>query len=211
MGLRALQTVLCLVMVTATGCFSPRTESLPLHTFQLAVGEPSGESPSGGGEGPVLLVSPTQPEPGFDTPRMVYLTRRYELEYYGMNQWADVPARMFTPLLVEALSRARAWRAVVGMPSSIRGDFRLDSHGFAVQQEFLEQPSRARVAVRVQLVDLKESSIVGTRVFEATENAPSEDPYGGVQAANRALAVILDRIASWLQSCARHAPDCSQS
>ncbi len=65
-----------------------------------------------------------------------------------------------------------------------------------------------RVMVRAQLVDLKESTILSTRVFEVMENATSENPYGGVQAANRAVAALLDQMASWLRECVRHSPEC---
>ncbi len=97
---------------------------------------------------------------------------------------------MFTPLMVQALNQNDAWRAVIPLPSSLRGDYRLDTHGFLLQQEFLQQPSRMRVMVRAQLVDLKESTILSTRAFEVIENATSENPYGGVQAANRAVAGV---------------------
>ena len=128
-----------------------------------------------------------------------------------MNQWADTPARMLTPLLVQALGQTGVWRAVVPFPGSVRGDYRLDSHGFVLQQEFLKQPSRVRVVVRAQLIDLKESKVVGTRAFEEAEETPSEDAYGGVLAANRAIATMLDHIASWLQECVRRSPECGRS
>jgi cholesterol transport system auxiliary component len=48
------------------------------------------------------------------------------------------------------------------------------------------------------------------RTFEAVEDAPSEDAYGGVQAANRAIAAILNQLASWLQDCARRTPGCGR-
>jgi len=207
---RMVQAGFALLVVTATGCLSPRTESLPMHTYQLSLDAWHTEARPADINGPVLLVSLPQAEPGFETPRMVYFKRAYELEHYGMNQWADTPARMFTPLLVQALGQTGAWRAVVPLPGSVRGDYRLDSHGFALQQEFLKRPSRVRVVVRTQLVDLKESKVVGTRAFEATEEAPSEDAYGGVLAANRAIATMLDHIASWLQECVRHSPECGR-
>ena len=207
---RMVQSALALLVVTATGCLSPRTESLPMHTYQLSLDAWHTEARPADINGPVLLVNLSQAEPGFESQRMVYLKRQYELEHYAMNQWADTPARMFTPLLVQALGQTGAWRAVVPLPGSVRGDYRLDSHGFALQQEFLQQPSRIRVTVRTQLVDLKESKVVGTRAFEATEVAPSEDAYGGVLAANRAIATMLDRIASWLQECVRHSPECGR-
>ena len=208
MSWRTAQAAFALVMVTVTGCLSPRAESLPMHTYRLSLDAWPAEARPADLNGPIVLVGLPQSEAGFEAQRMVYLKRRYELEYYAMNQWADTPARMFAPLLVGALGRTGTWRAVVPMPSSIRGDFRLDSYGFAVQQEFLQQPSRVRVAVRIQMVDLKESRIVGTRAFEAVENAPSEDAYGGVLAANRAIAAMLDQIAAWTQECARHSPEC---
>ncbi len=204
------QAALVVFTMTATGCLSPRAESPPMHAYQLSLDAWSAETRPTDVNGPVLLVNLPQAEPGFDTQRMVYLTRRYELESYAKNQWADTPARLFAPLLVQALGQTGVWRAVIPLPSSVRGDYRLDSYGFAVQQEFLQQPSRVRVTVRTQLIDLKESRIVSTRAFEAVEDAPSEDAYGGVLAANRAIATILSHVASWLQGCVRHTPECGR-
>jgi cholesterol transport system auxiliary component len=208
MNYRLAHVVCALLALTAAGCLSPRTDSSEIHTYQLSLdGRPS-EARPGKRDGPVLLVSQPQAEPGFETQRMVYVKRPYELEYYALNQWADTPVRMFTPLLVQALNQNDAWHAVIPLPSSIRGDYRLDTYGFLLQQEFLQQPSRVRVMVRTQLVDLKESTILSTRAFEGVENATSENPYGGVQAANRAVAALLDQMASWLRECVRHSPEC---
>jgi cholesterol transport system auxiliary component len=197
-----------LLVLTAAGCLSPRGDSAEVHTYQLSLDTWSSETRSGESEGPVLLVSQPQAEPGFETQRMVYVKRPYELEYYAVNQWAETPVRMFAPLMIHALTRSEVWRAVIPLPSSISGDYRLDTYGFLLQQEFLQQPSRVRVTARLQLVDLKESTILGTRTFEVVENATSENPYGGVQAANRAIAVLLDQMASWLRECVRHSPEC---
>jgi cholesterol transport system auxiliary component len=196
------------LVVTATGCLAPRAESPPMHTYQLSLDAWHTEARPAAINGPVLLVSLPQAEPGFETSRMVYVRRPYELEHYAMNQWADTPARMLTPLLVQALSQTGMWHAVVPLPGSVHGDYRLDSHGFALQQEFLKQPSRVRVVIHARLIDLNESKVVGTRAFEAAEEAPSEDAYGGVLAANRAIATMLDHIGSWLRACVRRSPEC---
>jgi cholesterol transport system auxiliary component len=208
MNYRLGHVVCALLMMTAAGCLSPPGNSGEIHTYQLSLdGWPSETRPSKF-DGPMLLVSQPQAEPGFETQRMVYVKRPYELEYYAVNQWADTPVRMFTPLMVQVLNQAGVWRAVIPLPSSIHGDYRLDTYGFLIQQEFFKQPSRVRVMVRMQLVDLKESTILSTRAFDVVENAASENPYGGVQAANRAVAALLDQIASWLRECVRHPPEC---
>jgi len=49
----------------------------------------------------------------------------------------------------------------------------------------------------VQLVDLREGRVLAAAQFEETQNAPSEDAYGGVIAANRALQRMLARVADF--------------
>jgi cholesterol transport system auxiliary component len=197
--------VMCVVLVgTGSGCLSLRTDSPEIRTYHLNLDGLPNDVLREKIDGPVLLLSPPQAEPGFETQRMVYVKRPYELEYFSMNQWADSPVHMLIPLMVQALNQSEAWRTVISLPSSVSGDYRLDTYGVLLQQEFLQQPSRVRITARLQLVDLKESTIIGTRTFETVENAPSENAYGGVLAANRAVAGLLDQIVSWLQQCVRH-------
>lgn len=199
-----------LVALMIVGCLPSRPESPPVRTYRLSVDLDRAEARPPNSQGPILLVSVPLAEPGYETTGMIYLKRPYELEQYAVNQWADQPARMFASLLVETLSRMGYWRAVVPMPTSVEGDFRLDSYGVALQQEFMQEPSRIRATVRAQLLDLKASRVVGTRVFETVENAPSEDAYGGVLAANRAVGRLLDDMNAWLRACMQHAPECNR-
>jgi len=199
-----------LVAITLGGCLPSRPESPTVRTYRLSVDLDRTDARPSNSQGPIMLVSVPMAEPGYETTRMIYLKRPYELEQYAVNQWADQPARMFASLLVEAMSRTGYWRAVVPLPTSVQGDFRLDSYGFALQQEFMQEPSRIRATVRAQLLDLKESRVVGTRVFETVENAPSEDAYGGVSAANRAVSRLLSDMNSWLKACMQHAPECNR-
>lgn len=207
---RTILAALAMLMLTAAGCLSPRSESQLPHIYRLSLDSERTQVRPADINGPILQVSLPLAEPGFDTPRMLYLKRPYELEQYALNQWADQPARMFASLMVQALGRTGSWRAVVPVPGSIRGDFRLDSYGFALQQEFMQDPSLVRVTVRAQLVETRESRVVGTRAFEAVEKAQSNDAYGGVVAANWAISALLDEITSWLRECLKHSPECSR-
>lgn len=197
------------LVLTLGGCLVPQTASEPARTYRLtldhnrAVRVPAVDAP-------ILLVATPQAEPGYDTTKMVYVKRPHEVEYYAVNQWAEQPTRMFGSLLIQSLQATGSWRAVVPWPSAIHGDLRLDSYGFAIQQEFTQDPSVARVRVRAQLVDIKESKILGTRSFERVEPTPTQDAYGGVVAANRAVAALLDDVASWLSTCLQRSPTCGR-
>jgi len=197
-----------LLALVTSGCISFRGGSEAAHTYQLSLEGAQREVHAADGNSPVIQLNPPQAEPGFETPRMVYLKRPYELEYFAVNQWADTPANMVAPLLAQSLSLSGIWRDVVLLPSLVSGDYRLDVYGFTLQQEFFQQPSRVRVTARAQLVDLKQATIVGMQRFETIEPAPSENAYGGVVAANRAVAVLLDQIGSWLRQCVQHSPEC---
>lgn len=187
-----------------TACAFPRSTEVPVHTYLLAVDEAAWDTSAQAtqrGAGGVLIVGLPQAEAGFDQPRMAYLQRPYEVNFYATNQWADSPARMLIPLLVHSLESTGLWRAVVPMPTTVRGDYRLDTSGLVLQQEFLQQPSRTRILLRTQLIDLKDQRVMGARSFEALEPAPSDDAYGGVVAANRAAAKVLQSMEGWIKSC----------
>lgn len=55
-------------------------------------------------------------------------------------------------------------------------------------------PSQIEFALRVQTIDVRNKRLLATRLFEATESAPSDDPCGGVTAANAALQRILEQV-----------------
>jgi cholesterol transport system auxiliary component len=132
---------------------------------------------------------------------MAYLTRSYEISYYATNQWAETPARMIGTLLLRSLEKSGLWRVVVPIPSSVHGDYRLDTQGLVLQQEFLQKPSQVRLALRLQLVALQDQVVLGIRRFEVVENAPTDDAYGGVLAANRAVSTLLEQVTEWMVSC----------
>ena len=150
----------------------------------------------------VLAVSMPRARAGFDTAQMAYERRPHELEYYARNRWADAPARMLAPLLVQALERSSGLRAVVPASSVAAADLRLDVELVRLVQDFATRPSRVRLTVRAQLTDVGSRRVVATREFDETESAPSEDAYGGVVAANRALERLLGRI---VELCAEQA------
>jgi cholesterol transport system auxiliary component len=151
----------------------------------------------------VLAVGQTRARPGFDTPAMAYTRRANEIEYFARNRWADAPAQMLAPLIVQAVEQAAGFRAVVRGRSPAAADLRLDTELVRLQQDFAVQPSRVELTLRAQLIDLRSRRVLAAREFDAVEPAPSDDPYGGVTAANRALARLLGELASF---CAERAP-----
>lgn len=145
----------------------------------------------------VLAVNMPQARPGFETARMAYFHQAHELNYYTGSRWTDTPARMLQPLLLQTLEQGGAFRAVVRAGSSIPADVRLDVELVRLQQDFTASPSRVQVTLQAQLLDLRGRRVLAAKQFDAVEEAASEDAYGGVGAANRAVQRLLGEVAEF--------------
>ena len=142
----------------------------------------------------VLGVSMPRASPGYDTSRIAYLHQAHELDYFVVNRWADTPARMLEPLLVQALEQSGSFRAIVRTPGLIPPNIRLDTELVRLQQDFGTHPSKVQITLRAQLIDVTDKRVVATKLFDGAGNAVSDNAYGGVITANRLLQQMLDQM-----------------
>ena len=146
---------------------------------------------------PTLIVSPTHAAAGFDSQRIIYVRDAHKLDYFARSEWIDTPARMLAPLVVAAIESSGGFRAVVQTPSAASGDIRLDTEILRLQHQFDESPSRVRFTLRAYLVDNATRRVLASREFDESVASTSEDPYGGVIAANRAVQNVLAQVATF--------------
>jgi len=195
-GLRWARLSAAVLLGLLAGCAAlPGTQSRqPVNTFVLSAGEPVPAAAAAPARGPVISVALPAARAGYGGPRIAYTERPYELRYYALNQWVDPPPAMLWPLLVRALEDSGHFGSVVTPASAASVDLRLDTEILVLRQEFDGATSRGHVMLRAQLTDLHSGRVLGTRIFDDTEAAPSADPYGGVVAINRALSRILPQL-----------------
>lgn len=196
-----LPAIFCLTVLSACGLSRGTYEPIRSYVLEIEDGGEVLESDASRPMNlPTLLVSLPQPAPGFEGQRMVYEQVPHELRYFAASQWVDSPARMLAPLITTTLETGREWDSAVQLPSVIRADYRLDISQVALVQEFTRQPSRIRLTLRAQLMTVGNPRVIGTRSFEFREEAPSEDAYGGVQAAHKAVRRFLVELKQWLHN-----------
>jgi cholesterol transport system auxiliary component len=141
-----------------------------------------------------LLVSPPRAAAGYDSRRILYVRTAHQLEYFARSEWVDTPARMLATLIVSTIQRGGSFLAVMPAPSAAAGELRLDTEIVRLQHEFGRTPSQVRFTLRAHLVDSASRNVVASRQFDATVAAPSENPYGGVLAANEAVRSVLEQL-----------------
>ena len=217
--MKVLQNVLCsrlcrsllasfgLSVLAACSALSP-TPTLPPAFFSLDNPrvDVAPRSPGATAGAPTLVINPPRAAAGFDSQRIIYLRDAYKLEYFANSEWVDPPARMLGPLLVNALERSGAFRAVIQTPASASADLRLDTQIIRLQQDFHTQPSHARFTLRAYLVDDKTRAVLAWREFDANVPALSDDPYGSVVAANEAVQMVLADLSAFCAEAARRQP-----
>jgi cholesterol transport system auxiliary component len=198
-----------LLLTLAGGCDTLRPTATPppslysLDSARMDPGAPTRAASPRSETGPTLIVNPPHAASGFDSQRMIYVRQAHKLEYFAHNEWVDTPARMVAPLVVAAVEKSGAFRAVVLTPSAAAGDLRLDAEIVRLQHDFGSQPSRVQFTLRAYLVDNATRRVLAWREFDETVAAASEDPYGGVVAANRAVRTVLEQLAGFCAEAAR--------
>jgi cholesterol transport system auxiliary component len=197
-----------LLLTLLGGCSALRSTGTPQPSFysldsaRIESGPARQASAPSPVAAPTLIVSPPQAAAGFDSQRLIYVRAAHKLDYFAHSEWVDTPARMLAPLLVSALESGGTFRAVILAPTAAAGDLRLDTEILRLQQDFASQPSRVRFTLRAYLVDNTTRRVLAWRVFDESVVAASDDPYGGVVAANRALHSVLGELAGFCATAA---------
>jgi len=196
---------LLLTLAGGCGALFPTTTTMQPSFYSLdnaRAAAPASVAPTVPATAPTLIINPPHAAAGFDSSRIIYVRETHKLEYFSHNEWVDTPARMLAPLIVAAVENSGRFRAVVLTPSAAAGDLRLDTEIVRLQHDFGSQPSRVRFTLRAYLVDSTSRRVLASREFDETVAAASRDPYGGVVAANRAVQVVLEHLASFCATAA---------
>lgn len=193
---------LMVILTTLAACSvlkPPAVAEVKTYVLEPAVA-PAAPTPTSQPTSAVVIVAEPRSQSGYATARMAYVKRDYALDYFASSQWADTPARMLQPLLVNALEATAHYTAVLRAPAAVASGLRLDTEVVHMEQVFVAQPSRMHIALRVQMIDPQRGQVLGTRVFDVSAPAPTEDAYGGVRAANQMLTPLLKDIAAFCVS-----------
>jgi len=134
-----------------------------------------------------LLVSVPSAPRWLNSSDMVYQTSPSKMSSFVENEWVAPPALMLEPIIAHALQKSGLYRAVVQAPFGGNPDQRLDVQIIKMQQDFTENPSLYRMVVQVALIDMITGNIIRSQRFSYAVPTASNDPQGGVQAANKAI------------------------
>ncbi len=158
--------------------------------------------PHEAGDESTLLVLRPEVSAAYNTTRMAYSVKPYQLAYYRDNQWAATPAQMIQPLLVQTLQQTGMFRAIMSPPESGHPNYALRTEIMELVQDYAAGPPVLKLALHVELLNAS-GQAVADREISKQEPMRDSTSYAGVNAANDALANALREAAQFVMSAAR--------
>lgn len=194
----------CLVLLLG-GCGVLKPKAPAQTVFYALEATPGSPAPVAPGA-PSLLITPTRAAAGFDSQRIIYVRQDHRIEYFARSEWVDTPAHMLGGLLVTEMSNNGSFRSAAMGTGAATADLRLVTDIIRLQQEFQGSPSQLRFTLRATLLDGRTQRVLAWREFDARVAAASDDPYGGVVAANQAVHQVVRQVSAFLDETVRAAP-----
>ncbi|STY29793.1 ABC transporter auxiliary component [Legionella wadsworthii] len=154
-----------------------------------------------------LLVTAPDAAAGYQTDQMLYIKKPFELEPFVKNAWVNSPADMLYPLIIQSLQSTNLFKAVTSNAYTLGANYRLDTQLLALQQNFLKKPSVLEFSVKVVLTHVSDNKVLGSKIFNLKIPCPSDTPYGGVIAANKATQIFTGDLAIFVVSHIGHEQD----
>lgn len=135
-----------------------------------------------------LTLQITQPEEvsGYQTAQMLYIKKPFLIEAFAKNSWTSPPGDMLYPLLVESILSSHYFHAVKTSIYPGDADYRLDTLILDFHQNFLKKPSVIDFTAKITVTNISKNAPVASKIISLHIPCPSNTPYGGVIAANRA-------------------------
>lgn len=147
-----------------------------------------------------IMVAMPETREAFDTTQMAYSSSRFEIAYYGLNNWAETPGEMLQPLIVQTLQNTHYFHAVVIPPFGGLYDYLLRTQILDLRQDYTQSQPMFRIAIRAQLISARTGRVIATKLITVSQPIYQCTPYSGVRAGNAATAQALKELARFVIS-----------
>jgi len=183
-----------------TGCVNfgeqPNAPAMVYYVLDDAVPAPAAASVRSAAA-PALLVLDTTTGSFYDTDQLVFSRSAGTRGQYQYARWTERPGKRFADLMRARLDRQGDWQ-VSAAGGYVRGDVLLDTVLMEFYHDAASAPGRVRLALRAELVDLKQRKLLGRRVFEQRVPVSTYDAAGAAAASSLAVSRALDDLSAWL-------------
>jgi len=190
---------LLVLALALTGCvnFGEQPNAPAVVYFVLSDTTPAATAVPVRAGAPTLLVLDTTTGSFYDTDQLIFSRSAGTRGQYQFARWTERPGKRFADLMRTRLDRQGAWH-VSAAGGYVRGDLLLDTELVEFYHDAASEPGQVRLALRAELVDLKQRKLLGRHVFEQEVALARYDAAGAAEASSLAVSRALDELTAWL-------------
>jgi cholesterol transport system auxiliary component len=133
----------------------------------------------------------------YATDRLVFSRGADTRGHYQFARWTERPGRRFADLMRARLDRQGIWKVSAG-DGYVGADWLLDTELIEFYHDAVSNPGQVRLVLRADLIDTRQRTLLGRRVFEQQVALASYDAAGAAQASSQAVGRALDDLTAWL-------------
>jgi len=147
-----------------------------------------------------LKVSQVFTSRGLKSKKMHYVETNYKEFNYTESGWSNTPNKAISKNLLASIRASGLFSSVNSASSRSKSDLYLET----TVEEFLQfynienKSSHVEVRLSFSLINLKDNSIVDSKVISRTIKTDTLNAEGGVVALNKALTEVLSETNEWL-------------
>lgn len=140
----------------------------------------------------------------FQTEQMLYMTTPYEISAFAHHGWKSPPADMLYPLIQQSIQDSHYFSVVASGSHAEMCNYHLNTEILDFKQNFLTNPSRIELKVKVMLTNTSTDEIIATKILRESVICPHNNFYGGVLAANQATTQLTREITQFVITEVKH-------
>ncbi|OYW38584.1 MAG: hypothetical protein B7Z35_06815 [Hydrogenophilales bacterium 12-61-10] len=134
----------------------------------------------------------------YDTEKLVFSRSPDTRGLYQYARWTERPGKRFTELMRARLERQGGWNVSGG--ASVPADWQLDTELVEFYHDATSEPGQVRLVLRAAVIDIRQRTVLGQRVFEQQVPLERYDAAAAAQASSLAVSRLLDELTPWLAS-----------
>lgn len=188
-----------LLALLLAGCvnFGEDRNAPPIVHYVLRDNAPVPQ-PSAAPDPRTLLVLDTATSTFYDIDTLAFSRSPNTRGYYQYARWTERPGKRFAELMRARLEAQGSFATVAAAGGHVRGELLLDTEIVELYHDASDAPGSVHVVLRVELIDLKNRSLIGRTLLEQRVEASSYDAAGAAEAFNLATGRVLDELLVWL-------------
>jgi cholesterol transport system auxiliary component len=151
-----------------------------------------------------ILVNLPESASAYQTAQMLYIDKPYQLNSFAYSAWINPPADLLFPSMIKSIQHSGYFYAVASSTNSEQTDYRVDTQLIELNQVFLTKPSHITFIAKVILTHVPDKRVVSSVLIKRQVACPTDTPYGGVIAANKAVIAFTQELTHFIITQVEH-------